>query len=98
MHLWFFYLFESRMDEHGYVRCFECGKKMHEDTYKYLLTCYSHILEKSRFPKWKGEEFNVQIVHPDCHHLYTMNPKKATNQWNLRLKLLKQYYDSHEPE
>lgn len=90
MHEWFFYLFDSRKDENGYVTCFECGKRMHESFYKYLLTCYSHILDKgiNRYKKYKGEEWNVKIVHPDCHNLYTMKPKEAKNQYKLRLKLI----------
>lgn len=94
MHIWFFYLFEQRMDENGYVKCFECGKPMHESAYKHTLTCYSHILEKSKhggYPQFAGKEWNVMIVHPDCHHLYSMRPTKATNQYNLRLKLLEEH-------
>jgi hypothetical protein len=88
MHLWFAYLFEKRMDENHCVRCFECGKLMHEDTYKDLSTCYSHILGKKQYPKFKGEEWNVKIVHPDCHHLYSMKPKEAINQYNEYVELL----------
>lgn len=91
MHMWFKHLFDCRKDEKGYVKCFECGKRMHEDTYKELTTCYSHILEKKKYKLAAGDENNVVIVHPDCHHLYTMQPRKAVNQFNLRLKLLEQY-------
>ena len=91
MHQWFLYLFDMRKDENGYVKCFECGKPMHEDTYKEQTTCYSHILEKSKYPEYAGDPDNVVIVHPDCHHLYTMRPKKAINQYNLKLKLKEQY-------
>lgn len=87
LHEWFAYLFEQRMDKDGYVKCFECGKKMHQDTYQELSICYSHILSKSKYPKLKGDENNVKIVHPDCHNLYTMKPEKAKNQFNYFLKL-----------
>lgn len=80
MHQWFVYLFDQRKDKDGFVKCFECGKKMHEDTYKHLTTCYSHILSKKTFPKFKGEGWNIEIVHPDCHNLYSMGGIKAVNQ------------------
>lgn len=90
MHLWFMYLFEQRMDDDGYVRCFECGKKMHEDTWKEYSSCYSHILAKSEanYPEYAGEEWNVVIVHPSCHNLYETSPKKAVKQYSKKLKLL----------
>lgn len=90
MHSWFIHLFESRMDEEGFVKCFECGKKMSENTYKELSSCYSHILSKSQYPEYAGKEWNVKIVHPDCHNLYSMSPKKAINQYNEYLKLTKE--------
>lgn len=94
MHEWFVYLFETRMDNNGYVKCFECGKPMHEETYKYLTTCYSHILPKSKYPELAGNPDNVKIVHPACHDLYTYKPSNAVNQYNEYLKL-KQQYDRH---
>ena len=93
LHQWYMYLFETRMDNLGYVRCFECGKKMSESTYKQLSTCYSHILSKKKYPKYKGEEWNVKIVHPDCHNLYTIKPSSAENQYKEYLKLKKQIED-----
>lgn len=91
MHLWFIYLFDQQKDEKGYVKCFECDKKMHEDTYKYLTTCYSHILAKKDYEEYKGKEWNIKIVHPDCHHLYSMSPKKAKKQYALYLELLEKH-------
>lgn len=91
MHLWFMYLFESRMDANGYINCFECGRPLHESKYKENSCVYSHILEKSRFPKEEGNRFNIEICCPDCHTLYTMKPKSAINQYTKRLKLLKEY-------
>lgn len=91
MHLWFQHLFEERMDEYGRIKCFECGKTMLEGTYKELSTCYSHILGKRQYPEYAGQEWNIVIVHPDCHNLYTMKPTKAVNQYSLYLKLKKQY-------
>ena len=91
MHLWFIYLFEQQMDKNGYVKCFECGKKMHQDTYKHLTTCYSHILQKKTYPSEAGNVENVKIVHPNCHSLFSLKPKEAINQYNLYLKLKEKY-------
>lgn len=90
MHLWFVHLFESRMNQFGFVSCFECGKLMHKDTYINQSTCYSHILGKKQYPAYAGEEWNVKIVHPDCHHLYSMKPQKALKQYSEYLKLKKE--------
>jgi hypothetical protein len=91
MHLWFIYLFDQRKDKNGYVKCFECGKKMHESAYKELSICYSHLLEKKKYPEFAGNEENVVICCPDCHNLYSMSPRKAINQYNLKLKLIEKY-------
>lgn len=80
MHLWFMYLFDKRKIK-GVVNCFECNKSLHEDIYKDNSICYSHLLEKSKYPKYAGDERNVVIVCPDCHTLYTLKPKKAKKQY-----------------
>ena len=92
-HRWFAYLFDERKDDENYVRCFECGKKMSESTWKELSTCYSHILSKKTFPEYKGCAWNVKIVHPDCHNLYTISPSKAINQYKEYLELLDKHYN-----
>jgi hypothetical protein len=81
------------MDNMGYVKCFECGKRMSEATYKHLSTCYSHILSKKKYPEYKGAEWNVKIVHPECHHLYTVRPSNAINQYSEYLKLKDKHGD-----
>lgn len=93
MHQWFVYLFEQRMDANGYVVCFECGGKMHQDTYKHLTTCYSHILAKAIYTEHAGNEENVKICHPDCHNLYTKRPKQAKNQHAKYIELKRKYYE-----
>lgn len=87
MHLWFIYLFDQRKDERGCVKCFECGGLMHEDHYKEMSSCYSHILSKKLFPQFKGEEWNVKICHPECHSVYSIRPTKAVKQYEEYLKL-----------
>ena len=89
LHKWFVYLFDERKNEKGFVKCFECGKYMHEDGYKDLSTCYSHILNKKVYSQYKGEGWNVKIVHPECHQLFELYPEKAKQQQTLYLKLIK---------
>jgi len=91
MHKWFKYLFDQRMNKNGYVFCFECGKAMHEDDYKDISACYSHILGKKQYPTFAGMEENIKIVHPDCHNIYTMTPKKAVHQYAEYLKFKQKY-------
>lgn len=91
MHLWFMHLFEERMNSSGWLHCFECGHPMHEDNYKDNSCCYSHILSKTWYPDFAGDPDNVVIVHPDCHNIYTMRPKKAVNQYNKYLQLKEEY-------
>jgi hypothetical protein len=89
---WYAFLFEQRMDDNHFVKCFECGKKMSENTWKERSTCYSHIFSKKTYPLYKGKEWNVKIVHPDCHHLYTIKPSEAHNQYTEYLRLLELHY------
>jgi 5-methylcytosine-specific restriction endonuclease McrA len=91
MHQWFIYLFEERMDNRGYVKCFECGKPLHESYYKETSTCYSHLLSKKKYPQYKGDPDNLVICCPDCHHLFGMHPSRATNQWNAQQLLIQKY-------
>ena len=89
---WYAFLFEQRMDDENFVKCFECRKRMSEKTWKELSTCYSHILSKKTYPAYKGVANNVQIVHPDCHYLYTIKPSNAINQYAEYLRLLELHY------
>lgn len=91
MHQWFVYLFEQRMNSKGFIRCFECDKYMHENTWKQITTCYSHILSRKTFPQYKGCEWNIEIVCPSCHSLYSNRPSNAKNQYALYLELLKKH-------
>ena len=91
MHEWFMYLFQQRADGHGFVKCFECGRNMHMSTYIGNTVCYSHLLEKAKYPQYAGDPENVVIVHPDCHNLYTMKPKEAKNQYKAMQELKLKY-------
>lgn len=86
------YLFDVQMDTRGYVKCFECEKLLHESIYKENMACYSHLLEKAKYPQYAGDVQNVVIVCPDCHTLYTLRPRKATKQYE-RFLILKQIYN-----
>lgn len=92
LHDWFMYLYEQRADDNGFVKCFECGRNMHMSFYIGNTMCYSHLLEKSRYPQYAGDPNNVVITHPECHHLYSMKPKEAINQYT-RMKELKLKYN-----
>ena len=91
MHQWFMYLFEQRMNAWGVVHCFECGNILKEEVFKQNTCCYSHILDKSLYPAYAGEQENIAICCPDCHNLYTMRPKLAFNQYKQKLKLIEKY-------
>jgi 5-methylcytosine-specific restriction endonuclease McrA len=93
LHLWFMHLFEKRMDRKGFVRCFECDRPMHEDVYKEISACYSHLLSKKTHPEHAGNPDNVVIVHPDCHNLYERLPQKAKKQYARYLELKNKYYE-----
>lgn len=91
MHQWFQYLFDQRKDKDGFIDCFECGTFLHEMNYRDITICYSHLLEKSKYPQYAGDERNVVITCPDCHNLYTMRPKQAIKQYEAAQQLKKLY-------
>lgn len=91
MHLWFMHLFDNRKNNRNVVFCFECNKPLHEQHYKDNSTCYSHLLEKKKYPHLEGLEENVKIVCPDCHNLYTMKPQEAKKQYKEMLNLKSKY-------
>ena len=91
LHKWFVYLFDERKDKKGFVKCFECGKYMHEDSYKDISLCYSHILNKKLYEEYKGEPWNLVIVHPHCHQLFELYPAQAKKQNAEYNKLIKKY-------
>ena len=96
MHQWYLYLWDARKIKVGntfVVPCFECGELLEEDYYKENTCCYSHILEKgnAKYRHLAGDQENVVIVHPDCHTLYGLKPKKAINQYNKKIELLKKH-------
>lgn len=92
LHEWFKYLFDIRKDSKGIIKCYECNYPLHEETYKEISTCYSHILSKKEYPLLAGNPDNVVITCPNCHNLYTMKPKCAKKQYSLYV-YLKQLYN-----
>lgn len=90
MHEWFKHLWDVEAATNGVVKCYECGGNIPR-SHRELTTCYSHILEKAKYPQYAGNPENVVIVHPACHNLYTMKPKEAKNQYNRYLQLKQKY-------
>jgi len=93
LHKWFFSLWDERSDNEGVVICFETGKRLKPEYYKYKLTCYSHILPKSKYPQYRMNKENVVIVHPDSHEQYEVYPEKTPNQNNLKKLLIKRHIE-----
>ena len=91
MHRWFIYLFNFRKNNKGFVKCYECEKWMHEDNYKMLSSCYSHILNKTNYKQYAGKPWNLKITHPECHQLFELFPQKAIKQHSLYLELLEKH-------
>ena len=70
LHEWFLELFDKHclQDEFGkYVICFETGKKLYEQYYKFNTSIYHHILEKSKFSEFEFEEWNIIFLSPEVH-------------------------------
>ncbi len=71
LHNWFLELFDKHCleDENGkYVICFESGKKLYEKYYKYNTSIYHHVLEKSKYPQFEFEEWNIIFLSPEVHN------------------------------
>lgn len=71
LHNWFLELFDKHCleDENGkYVICFETGKKLYEQYYKFNTSIYHHALEKSKFPEFEFEEWNIIFLSPEVHN------------------------------
>jgi 5-methylcytosine-specific restriction endonuclease McrA len=92
LHEWFLEVWKEREEfdsnGRGYVTCFETGKKLYSDYYMSNSCCYSHLIPKSKRPDLAMEDFNLKIVHPDCHAQYETFPEKAPKQYALRQELL----------
>lgn len=82
---WLLKLWDSQ-EVDGYIICFECGGKIPRSL-RTNSCCYSHILDKFSYPELALEEFNVKIVHPECHDQFEKNPVMARKQYELSEKL-----------
>ena len=71
LHEWFLELFDKHclQDKFGkYVICFETGKKLYEQYYKFNTSIYHHVLEKSKYPQFEFEEWNIIFLSPEIHN------------------------------
>ena len=71
LHEWFLELFDKHclQDKFGkYVICFETGKKLYEQYYKFNTSIYHHALEKSKFSEFEFEEWNIIFLSPEVHN------------------------------
>lgn len=84
----------EKIDSSGepFVICFESGGRLYNRFYKENSCCYSHILEKSKYPQYDLVKKNIKIVHPDWHSVYESNREDAPNQNKLRKELLELHY------
>lgn len=55
---------------------------------------YSHLLNKKQFKEYAFKDWNLKIVCPECHSLYTLYPKKAVNQFAKYEELLEKHYNN----
>lgn len=79
-------------DDFGsYVSCFETGERLGEESYKYNSCCYSHYLEKSVYPEFAMEQWNVEIVHPDVHARWEKNKKNCPKMYTKYQKLYEEW-------
>lgn len=70
LHEWFLELFDKHCLQDGfgkYVICFETGKKLYEQYYKFNTSIYHHALEKSKFREFEFEEWNIIFLSPEVH-------------------------------
>ena len=70
LHEWFLELFDKHCLQDGfgkYVICFETGKKLYEQYYKFNTSIYHHVLEKSKFREFEFEEWNIIFLSPEVH-------------------------------
>ena len=97
LHLWFLEQWDKNeeFDENnkGYIKCFETGKKLYTENYREISLCYSHILNKKKYSKYKMKDWNLKIVSPESHQLFELYPKKAIHQYTLYQKLLEDHYN-----
>lgn len=84
LHEWFLELFDKRSEKDSfgkYVICFESGKKLYEQYYKYNTCCYSHYFPKSKYPELAFEEWNLEIVEPEIHAKWEINKDKCPKMY-----------------
>ena len=86
----FLRLWDNQVDELGHVYCYETNKVM-DGRYRENTCVYHHILEKSKYPEYALEEWNIVIVHPDTHAQIHSNIYKCPKIKKLTEKLKEEY-------
>jgi len=81
LHSWFLEVWDAKEKlNNGFIYCQECGGRLKREIYRENICCYSHILPKSKYKNLAMMDWNIFIVHPDCHALYENGSEKAIRQ------------------
>jgi hypothetical protein len=83
LHKWFLDIWDMTEDASGYCFCYETHEPMHRSIYRDNSCCYHHLLEKSKYPQYALEEWNLVIVLPRIHSQVHSNIDKTP-----RIKIL----------
>ena len=79
----------KELDDFGYfVKCFESDKKLYEKYYKYNTSIFHHVLEKSIYPEFCLEKWNIIFLDPDIHSMVHTNIQKTPKVLEKRKKLI----------
>lgn len=78
-----FFFLEIWEERKGDRYCYETGKKLYGDPSS---TMFHHILEKSKYPQFKFEKWNIVLLTPEVHEQVHLNIDKTP-----RVKALKEY-------
>jgi 5-methylcytosine-specific restriction endonuclease McrA len=82
-------IWDEREDDDGFCKCFESGLLLHRNVYRDKSTTYHHILEKSIYPEYEFETWNIKILHPAIHNQVGYNLDKTPKVKTYKEHLLK---------
>lgn len=77
LHEWFLKIWDKTEDANGYCYCYETHTPMHRSIFRTNTCCYHHPLEKSKYPQFAMQEWNILIVLPDVHSQTHSNSDKT---------------------